>query len=108
NRSDERVPAPLDEVVIRVLEDAHEESDSRGQMLSLAAPAGLRERMNSNSVLDTKTAVNTLAIKPKNNVVANPRMGPVRNWKRNAAGRGDETWVSTIAHHPRSKPAATA
>ena len=50
-----------------------------------------RDRMNSNSVRDTKTAVNTFESRPKTSVVAKPRIGPVPNWNRNAAAieRGD-------------------
>ena len=41
-------------------------------------------------------------------VVANPRIGPVPNWKRNAAAMSEATWVSTMVQNTRSKPAATA
>src|SRR5262245_27639100 len=47
------------------------------QMLNCEAPAGRLDRMASNIVRDTKTAVNTFAINPKKSVVANPRIGPV-------------------------------
>jgi len=49
--------------------------------------------MNSKSVRETKTEVNTFDSNPKNKVVANPRIGPVPNWNRNAAAMIDETCV---------------
>ena len=59
-------------------------------------------------VRDTNTAVNTLASRPIVSVVAKPRIGPVPNWKRNAAAMSDATWVSRMVSSTRSKPAATA
>ena len=75
-------------------------------MLSVAARR--RDSTISNIVRDTKTAVNTLDASPMVSVVANPRIGPVPNWNRNAAAISDATCVSTIVHHTRSKPALTA
>ena len=76
------------------------------------------ERINSKSVRDTKTAVKTFEIRPKNSVVAKPRIGPVPNWKRNAAAMSDETCVSTIVEEhaveaggdglPRALPVASS
>jgi hypothetical protein len=67
-----------------------------------------RDRMNSNSVRDTKTAVNTFERRPKTSVVAKPRIGPVPNWNRNAAATSEAMCVSTMVQKTRSNPAATA
>ena len=65
---------------------------------------------NPESVRETNTAVKTLDTRPNTSVVANPRIGPVPNWKRNAAAISDDTCVSTIVMKTRSKkrPSATA
>jgi hypothetical protein len=52
-------------------------------MLSVAAWCR-RAASASNRVRDTNTAVNTFDSRPKKSVVANPRIGPVPNWKRKA------------------------
>ena len=72
-------------------------------MLRVCALAGRRDRTNSNSVRDTKIDVKRLLIRPTNSVVANPRMGPVPNWKRNAAAMSDVTCVSKSVQKTRSK-----
>src|SRR5688572_19313391 len=77
-------------------------------MLSFTAPAGFLDRIASNIVRDTNTAVKTLAMRPKNSVVAKPRMGPVPNWNRNAAAISDAMCVSRIVTKTRSKLAPTA
>ena len=77
-------------------------------MLNCVAPAGLRDKMSSNSVRETNTAVKTLASKPKTSVVAKPRIGPVPNWNRKAAAISDDTCVSTMVQKTRSNPALTA
>ena len=77
-------------------------------MLTVCAFAGRRDRTNSNNVRDTKIDVNRLLIKPTASVVANPRIGPVPNWKRNAAAMSEVTWVSKSVQNTRSKLAATA
>ena len=69
----------------------------------MTAPAGFLERISSNSVRETNTAVNTFATRPKNMVVAKPRMGPVPNWNRNAAAISDAMCVSRIVTKTRSK-----
>ena len=60
-------------------------------MLTVAARR--RESTNSNMVRDTNTAVKTLAASPIASVVAKPRIGPVPNWKRNAAAISDAVKV---------------
>ena len=72
-------------------------------MLSVAARR--RDRIASNMVRDTKTAVKMLETRPKNSVVANPWMGPDPNWNRNAAAMSDATCVSMIVSRTRSNPA---
>ena len=67
-----------------------------------------RDSTNSNSVRDTKTDVKMFDSRPMNSVVANPRIGPVPNWNRNAAAISDDTWVSRCVRKTRSKPAAIA
>ena len=57
---------------------------------------------------ETNTAVNTLASSPMISVTAKPRIGPVPNCNSSRAEMSDETWVSTIVHHTRSKPALMA
>jgi len=59
----------------------------------------------SNSVFDTNVEVNRLDTRPKNSVVANPRMGPVPNWNRNAAPISADRWVSTSVRNTRVNPA---
>src|SRR5690606_23330719 len=86
HREDNGLPAPANEVDVRVIEDAHGASSLQmAQMLNRVEPAGRLDRIRSNSVRDTNTAVKTLVTRPKNSVVANPRIGPVPNWNRNAA-----------------------
>ena len=52
--------------------------------------------------------VNRFEINPKVNVTANPRIGPVPNWNRNAAAIKPATWVSTSVRKTRLKPALMA
>ena len=49
-----------------------------------------------------------MEIKPKNSVTANPRIGPVPNWNRNAAEMSAETCVSTSVQNTRLNPALIA
>ena len=107
--ADERIrrASATDEVVVRVVEDLHGRSLSVRLDAQRVAPAAA-EQPSSNSVRDTKTAVNTLVSRPMVSVVAKPRIGPVPNWNRNAAAMSDATWVSRIVQNTRSKPAATA
>src|SRR4029079_5276766 len=102
-RQNQRVPAPLQEVQIGIVKNAHTAlSGSRRQMLSFCAdPAGRFERIHSNIVRETNTAVNTLLSRPNTSVVANPRIGPVPNWNRNAAEISEETWVSKMVRKTR-------
>ena len=60
-----------------------------------AATCWRRASAISNSVFDTKIDVNRFEIRPRNSVTANPRIGPVPNWNRNAAEMSAATWVST-------------
>ena len=49
--------------------------------------------------------MNRFDTRPKNSVVANPRIGPVPNWNRNAAPISAERCVSTSVRNTRLKPA---
>ena len=101
-RQRDRVPAPLDEVVVGVLEDGHMPRYSKLRDLR-GATASARTSCATRS-----TAVKTLDSRPIVSVVAKPRIGPVPNWNRNAAEISDATWVSRMVSNTRSKPAATA
>ena len=52
--------------------------------------SAVRASANSKSVRETNTDVNTLVSRPMLSVTAKPRMGPVPNWKRNAAAMSDD------------------
>ena len=102
-RQHDRVPAPADEVEVRILEDLHGDS-------SRCSTCGLRCRRDSsssNSVFDTKIDVNRLVSRPIDSVIAKPRIGPVPNWNRNA--RGDERRDVRVEQrqNTRPKPALT-
>jgi hypothetical protein len=74
-------------------------------MLSLA-PFFFLDRETSNINLETKTAVNMLAVIPMMSVKANPRMGPVPNWKRKMAAMMVVTLASRMVRNAREKPDA--
>src|SRR6266478_7966037 len=59
-------------------------------------------------VLETKTAVKTLAINPITRVTAKPFTGPVPNKKRNAHETTVVTCVSMMVRNALLKPASTA
>ena len=67
-------------------------------------PANPRSKMN----FDTKTAVNTLAIRPITSVTAKPFTGPVPNRNRKAHDTTVVTWVSMIVRKALLNPALTA
>ena len=68
-------------------------------------PETWRDSASSNSVLETKVAVNRFETRPATSVMANPRIGPVPNWNRNAAEMSAAKWVSSSVRNTRLKPA---
>ena len=102
SRQRDGVPAPADEIEVGILEEVHATRCSASRCCCGATST------SSNIVRDTNTAVNTLDSRPMVSVVAKPRIGPVPNWKRNAAEMSEATCVSRIVRKTRSKPAATA